>query len=57
MLFESVPPFHVPNAASKYFPVVFPDVLGVMKIFPPPGPVSPIANVTVKLIAADVAAS
>jgi hypothetical protein len=29
----------------------------VMKIFPPPGPVSPIANVTVKLIAADVAAS
>ena len=57
MLFESVPPFHVPSAASKYLPVEFPLVDGVIKIFPPPGPVSPTAYVTVMVIADDVAAA
>lgn len=56
-MFESVPPFHVPRAASKYLPVEFPLVDGVMKIFPPPGPVSPTAYVTVMVIADEVAAT
>jgi hypothetical protein len=35
-------PLQPPRAASKYFPVVLPGVDGVIKIFPPAGPVSPI---------------
>ena len=35
-------PLHPDGAASKYLPVLFPTVVGVMKTKPPPGPVCPI---------------
>jgi hypothetical protein len=38
-------PLQPAGAASKYLPVEFPAVVGVMKINPPPGPVAPIAQV------------
>jgi hypothetical protein len=39
----STPPLQEVGADSKYFPVALPLVDRMMKILPPPGPVSPIA--------------
>ena len=49
-------PFQPAGADSKYWVVVFEPVEGVMKITPPPGPVSPTAYTCEKLICAEVAA-
>ena len=40
----SAPPFQLFGAASKNSPLVLPLVAGVMKMIPPPGPISPTAH-------------
>ena len=40
-MFASEPPFQLFGAASKYSPLELPLVAGVMKMIPPPGPISP----------------
>ena len=44
-MFGSAPPFQLLGAASKYCPLELPFVEGVMKMIPPPGPISPTAHV------------
>jgi hypothetical protein len=43
-MFASEPPFQLFGAASKYSPLELPLVEGVMKMIPPPGPISPTAH-------------
>jgi hypothetical protein len=40
-IFASEPPFQLFGAASKNSPLELPLVAGVMKMIPPPGPISP----------------
>ena len=59
-MLRSIPtPLHPAGAASKYLPVVFPTVDGVIKMIPPAGPTSPTTHADEQgadgVIAADTA--